>query len=94
MELNKQDLIAAVSDTAGVSKAAAQDVLDSFVDVVNAAVAQGNVVGLPGIGKFEAVPTAPRTGRNPHTGEPIAVAASHRVKFRAAKRLKDSAKGS
>lgn len=94
MEMNKQDLISAVSDTSEESKTVVHNVLDSFVDVVNAVIANGGSVSLPGVGKLESVATAARVARNPHTGEAIDVAASHRVKFRAAKRLKDSAKGS
>jgi DNA-binding protein HU-beta len=41
-------------------------------------------VRLPGLGTFEVVETPARTGRNPRTGEPMAIEAKRRLKFRAA----------
>lgn len=92
MEYKKHDVVAQVAEAADVSNATAERVLDAFVDIANAGVEGGDVIGLPGLGKFESVETSARKGRNPHTGEEIHIPGSYRVRFRAAKRLKDSAK--
>lgn len=92
MELSKKDVVAKVAEIAEVSQADAGSVLDSFVELVNACITEGDIVGLPGLGKFQAAATSARTARNPHTGAEIEVPASYRVKFKPALRLKESAK--
>jgi DNA-binding protein HU-beta len=91
-ELTKKELVEEIAAHCEEPQAAVERVLGSFVDIVNQHVADGDIVGLPGLGKFQAAPTAARTARNPHTGEEIQVEASYRAKFKPAQRLKDSAK--
>ena len=43
-----------------------------------------------GFGTFEVAERAAREGRNPHTGEPMPIAASKAPKFKAGKALKDA----
>jgi DNA-binding protein HU-beta len=57
--------------------------------VIREALAQGQGVALPGLGSFTVTLHAARTGRNPRTGEPIAIPARKRVRFKAAKGLGD-----
>jgi DNA-binding protein HU-beta len=57
---------------------------------VQAALGHGDKVSLPGVGQFEVAERAARQGRNPQTGEPIAIPASKAVKFKAGKALKDA----
>jgi DNA-binding protein HU-beta len=47
-------------------------------------------VALSGFGTFVAKPRAARTGRNPRTGEAIAIPASRAPGFKAGKALKDA----
>jgi DNA-binding protein HU-beta len=49
-------------------------------------------VTIPGWLGVERTATAARTGRNPQTGEEIAIAAGHRVKLTAGSKLKAAAK--
>lgn len=91
-EPTKAELVAEVASISGQSREAVGSVLDSFVDLVNAHVARGDVVPVHGLGKFERVSTAAREGVNPATGEHLTIAASHRPRFRASARLKRSAK--
>lgn len=92
MEITKAQLVAEIAEHSGQTQEVAKAVLDSLVDVVNEHVRTMDVVGLPGLGKWQAVETRERTMTNPQTGEPMTVAASYRVKFKVATRLKDSAK--
>ena len=73
--MNKTDLIDTIAKDCDLSKAAAQRALDSFMSAVVKAVTEGNTVQLVGFGSFSSGKRAARTGRNPHTGEEIAISA-------------------
>jgi len=88
--ITKADLLDRVAGSAGVSKADAERVLDSFFDSVVSAAKSGEEVGWPGFGKFAASHRAARTGRNPQTGESIKIAASTGLRFSASSTLKTS----
>ena len=79
--ITKADLLDRVAGSAGVSKADAERVLDSFFGAVVSAAKSGEEVAWPGFGKFGASHRAARTGRNPQTGETIKIAASTGLKF-------------
>lgn len=79
--MNKNDLVEALAPRLGGRAAAAQAV-ESLVDVVLREVAAGGQVGITGFGTFESVERAPRTGRNPHTGQAVPIAATRRPRFR------------
>ena len=51
--------------------------------------AKKDKVVVQGLGSFELKAKPARTGRNPHTGETINIAASNSVAFKATKSLKD-----
>ena len=51
---------------------------------------KGEKIQLVGFGTFEVSERAAREGRNPHTGEPMPIAASKAPKFKAGKALKDA----
>jgi len=86
--ITKADLLDRVAGNAGVSKADAERVLDSFFGTVVTAAKSGEEVAWPGFGKFGASHRAARTGRNPQTGASINIAASTGLKFSASSTLK------
>jgi DNA-binding protein HU-beta len=88
--VNKNDLIAAVSDSAGLSKADASKAVDAVFDSVAAALKSGATVRLVGFGTFSVSKRAASQGRNPRTGAPINIPASKQPKFKAGKGLKDA----
>jgi DNA-binding protein HU-beta len=88
--MNKNDLIAAVADSTGMSKANAGQAVDATFDAITNALKQGDEVKVIGFGNFMVAKRAASTGRNPRTGEAIAIAASKTPKFRAGKGLKDA----
>ena len=88
--MNKSDLIDAIADSAGLSKADAGRALDGFVDAITGALKAGQSVSLVGFGTFSVRDRAARTGRNPRTGETIEIAASKNPAFKAGKALKDA----
>lgn len=88
-----EDLKSAVAAGAGLSKAQTDQALSAFIEHVQTALGQGGKISLPGVGQFEVAERAARQGRNPQTGEPIAIPASKAVKFKAGKALKDAVNG-
>jgi len=88
--MNKSDLVDAIADSAGLSKADAGRAVDSFVGTITGALQSGQAVSLVGFGTFSVRDRAARTGRNPRTGETIQIAASKNPAFKAGKALKDA----
>ena len=90
--MNKSELIKQIADRAGLSQAKAGDALDAFCASVIDALSQGSEVAIIGFGTFKVSDRAERKGRNPQTGEAIAIPASRVPKFSAGKALKDAVK--
>ena len=88
--MNKTELVAAIAENAEISKKDAEKALKAFADVVASELKKGEKVQLVGFGTFEVAERAAREGRNPHTGEPMPIAASKAPKFKAGKALKDA----
>jgi len=81
--MNKTNLIDAMAEDAGVSKAAAKKALESFLGHVEGALKKGDRVSLVGFGSWSVSRRAAREGRNPQTGKTIKIAAKNVVKFKA-----------
>ena len=88
--MNKSDLVNAIADSAGLTKADAGRAVDAFVDSVTGALQAGDSVSLIGFGTFTVRDRAARMGRNPRTGEAIQIKASKNPAFKAGKALKDA----
>ncbi|MFM2045281.1 MAG: hypothetical protein RLY86_3857 [Pseudomonadota bacterium] len=88
--MNKNDLIAVVAESAGLTKADAGKSVDALFDAITGALKKGDEVRLVGFGTFAVAERAASEGRNPRTGEKIAIAASKQPKFKAGKGLKDA----
>ena len=88
--MNKNALIATVSDSAGLSKADAGKAVDAVFDSITGSLKSGTEVRLVGFGTFSVSRRAASQGRNPRTGEPIQIPASNQPKFKAGKGLKDA----
>lgn len=88
--MNKGDLIDAVAEDTGLSKADATRAVDSVINSITKALKAGTQVSLVGFGTFVVKKRAARQGRNPRTGETIQIAASSVPGFKAGKALKDA----
>lgn len=80
--MNKTNLIDAMAEDAGVSKAAAKKALESFLGNVGNSLKKGDRVSLVGFGSWAKTKRAAREGRNPQTGKTIKIAAKNVVKFK------------
>jgi len=88
--VNKNDLVAAVADTAGLSKADSAKAVDAVFECITDSLKRGEEVRLVGFGTFLVTERAASEGRNPRTGEKIQIPASKQPKFKAGKGLKDA----
>ncbi len=90
--MNKNDLVAAVSDDSGLTKSDATRAVDSVFDAITKALKTGTEVRLVGFGTFSVSNRKASIGRNPRTGATIQIKAMRVPKFRASKTLKDAVK--
>ena len=88
--MNKAELIGAIANASGLSKADAGKALEGFTDAVQAALQEGERVSLVGFGSWSVDKRNARTGRNPRTGEEIQIAAKNVVKFKPGAGLTDA----
>jgi DNA-binding protein HU-beta len=89
----KAEMLDAVAESAGVSKADVERTLGAFFDHVVAEAKKGEKVAWPGFGGFSTTERSARTGRNPQTGEPVQIKASTAMKFSASSALKEALNG-
>ena len=88
--MNKADLIAHVAEGSGITKAQAENAINSFTGAVTQTLSSGESVTLIGFGTFSVAERAARTGRNPQTGAALKIAAKKLPKFTAGKSLKEA----
>ena len=88
--MNKTELVAAMAESADLSKKDAEKALKAFIEVVTDELKKDEKVQLVGFGTFEVAQRAAREGRNPLTGEEMQIKASKAPKFKAGKALKDA----
>ena len=84
--MTKADLIAKVAAQADMSKKDAEKAVNTTLEVITAALADGEKIDLAGFGTFETRERAARTGRDPRTKLPAATVPA----FKANKALKDA----
>jgi len=89
-DVNKNDLIAAVADSADLTRAKAGDAVDAVLAAITGALKKKDEVRLAGFGTFVAAERKASTGRNPRTGEEMQIPASTTVRFKVGKGLKDT----
>jgi DNA-binding protein HU-beta len=88
--MNTAELIDHVADAAGVEKQTAKKAVETVLAGIVDAAKKGDEVSLAGFGKFKVKNSPARQGRNPGTGATIEIAASRKLAFTPAKRLKDA----
>jgi DNA-binding protein HU-beta len=89
-QMNKNELIYAVSDKAQMTRIAAASAIDATFDTITAALKKGGEVKIMGFGNFRVAKQAAREGRHPQTGAPMKIKAAKRPRFSPGKRLKDA----
>ena len=87
---NKQEMIDMIAQEAQINKTEAGKALSAVIDGIVRSLQAGKQVSLLGFGAFSVKPRAARDGRNPRTGETIAIPAAILPVFKAGKILKDA----
>ncbi len=87
--MKKKDFVAKVAQANGLSNAKTADVIDSFIEEVVAALADGEKIMLSGFGTLEVKKRAGRVGRHPVTGEQIQLPDTKVVSFRQSSKLRE-----
>lgn len=91
--MNKSQLVDAVAEDTGFTKADAGIAVESVIDTVTRTLKRGDDVNITGFGKFSVVKRAARQGVNPRTGERVKIKASKAPKFSAGASLKQAVGG-
>ncbi|MGE4618367.1 MAG: HU family DNA-binding protein [Planctomycetota bacterium] len=89
MTVTKRDLVQRISEATGVQQQKAKEVIQGFLDQIISELATGNRLEFRDFGVFEPKSKAPRTARNPRTGERIQVPEKVTVKFKAGRMMKE-----
>ncbi len=87
--MNKDELLRVVAKKACVPHKVANDVLNTFLNIIVENVCEGKRITLVGFGSFEPRKRDARIGRNPQTGAEIQVPAKTVPGFVAGKKFKD-----
>jgi DNA-binding protein HU-beta len=86
--MNKNELISAIAENAGLTKVDAKKALDGFISVTTDALKKGEKIALIGFGTFDVVERQARVGLNPKTKEKIQIPAKKVIKFKPGADLK------
>lgn len=89
-KMSKSQLLATLSEKSGLSKKDVINLMDQLTTLAYSEVKKSGEFVVPGIGKLVKVQRSARQGRNPATGETIAIPAKTVVKFRVAKAAKEA----
>ena len=88
--MNKNELVAAVAEKAGLSKADAGSAVEAVFDTITSELKNGGDVRLVGFGNYTVSHRGASKGRNPMTGAEVDIPARNVPKFSAGKGLKDA----
>ncbi len=91
--MNKAELIESLASRTNLSKADAGRAVDALFTadgVIAGELRGGGRVQITGFGTFQVRDRAARTGRDPRTGQPIAIKAAKVPAFKAGQGLKDA----
>ncbi len=90
--MSKDEIVASIAESVNMPKTQVSKVLNATLEAIKTALANGDEVRFVGFGTFSVSERAARSGRNPHTGTQIEIAASAVPKFKPGKELKAAIK--
>lgn len=88
--MKKAELVEAIAEKAGLTKADATRALDATFEAITKALKKGERVPVAGFGTFNVSKRKAREGRNPQTGATVKIPARKAVTFKAGTALKDA----
>ena len=87
--MTKADLVEKISDEIGLTKKQTELVVNTILDSITNALANGHKVELRGFGSFRVRHRNPRLGRNPKSGAKVEVPAKQVPFFKTGKELRE-----
>ena len=90
--MTKEELIAKMAASAGITKVAAGTALEALTGAVTSSLKKGKRVSLVNFGTFTISKRKALMGRNPRTGESLRIPAAKVPKFSAGKELRSAVK--
>lgn len=87
--MNKNDLIAKISEQTSLTKADCQRIIEAAIEATKKCVRKGEEVRLVGFGTFVKAKRSARKGRNPQTGAEIQIKAHFVPKFRPGREFRE-----
>lgn len=90
--MTKDQVIAKMAETSGITKKQAAEALGTFMGTVTTHLKKGEKVSFSGFGTFSVSNRKARIGRNPQTGAKIDIPATKVPVFKAGKHLKEAIK--
>lgn len=91
--MNRKELIDALAEKVGSTKADAERNIAGLLDVISSTLKKGDSIALVGFGTFEVRKRAARIGRNPKTGAELKIKASKVPAFKPGATLKATVNG-
>ena len=88
--MKKAELVEAIAEKTGLTKADATRALEATFEVITKALKKGERVPVAGFGTFNVSKRKAREGRNPQTGATVKIPARKAVTFKAGTALKDA----
>ncbi len=88
MSLTRANMAESLVNELGLSRTEARELVNLFFEELTASLAVAKQVKLSGFGNFDLRDKKERPGRNPKTGEEIAISARRVVTFRPGEKLK------
>ena len=88
--MKKVEIVEAVSEKTGLTKADATRAFEAIFEVISGALAKGDKVPVVGFGTFAVSERAAREGHNPRTGEKVTIPARKAPTFKAGSALKEA----
>jgi nucleoid DNA-binding protein len=90
--MTKSELIEIVAKQASLTKKAARETIDSFLNEVIRKLEKGEKVVVSGFGTFKVTKVKDKKGRNPQTGNDLVIRGHRAVRFIVSKSLKKKIK--
>lgn len=87
--MNKKELVSMVATKTGLNQKDAGKATEAVFETIAEELEKGEKVQMLGFGTFETRKREARQGRNPHSGEPMEIAASVIPAFKAGAPLKE-----
>ena len=86
--MTKADVVARIAAQTGLTKTDVRAVVEGFLESVKFALVKDDPLEIRGFGTFYNVKRAPRTARNPRTGEEVKIPARRQPVFKPSREMK------